>query len=134
MKMEDLKDLDVTCDCHLSKDCQSNSNQCPVTKIKRLRANDRERRRVHLINSAMNALKSVVPGLREKRKITKLELLRCANRYIWMLDQSLKTGRSLEELQQLQCYYPHNLSPLPTMMHFGHQPDLRYHYMRSQYS
>lgn len=69
-------------------------------RIKRLRANDRERRRVHLINCAMDELKEVVPGLKNKRKLTKLELLRAANQYIWMLDEALRTNRSLDQIQQ----------------------------------
>ncbi|XP_065052292.1 protein lin-32-like [Rhopilema esculentum] len=74
-------------------------------KVKRLRANDRERRRVNLINSAMEMLRKVIPELRERRKITKLELLRCANRYIWTLQQSLLTGRSMVEIQETFSYY-----------------------------
>lgn len=68
------------------------------TKARRLRANDRERRRVHLINRGMDALRSVVPGLKDKRKLTKLELLKSAYNYIWLLDEALRTGRTIEEL------------------------------------
>ena len=70
----------------------------PNTRVKRLRANDRERRRVHLINCAMDSLRNAVPGLKDKRKLTKLELLRGAYQYIWLLDQSLRTGKSIDEL------------------------------------
>ena len=69
-----------------------------ASRQKRLRANNRERRRVHLINCAMESLRNVVPGMKEKRKITKLELLRAANHYIWLLDESLRTGKPLEEI------------------------------------
>lgn len=69
-----------------------------TSRVKRLRANDRERRRVHLINCAMDALRNIVPGLKDKRKLTKLELLRAANHYIWVLDESLRTGKSLDQI------------------------------------
>ncbi|XP_057303169.1 neurogenin-2-like isoform X2 [Hydractinia symbiolongicarpus] len=68
------------------------------TRVKRLRANDRERRRVHLINCAMESLRDVIPGLKEKRKLTKLELLRAANQYIWILDEALRTGHTIDEI------------------------------------
>lgn len=69
-------------------------------RLRRLRANDRERKRVHMINCAMDSLRSVVPGLRDKRKLTKLELLRAANQYIWLLNESLRTNRSIDEIQR----------------------------------
>ena len=76
--------------------------------MKRLRANDRERRRVNLINSAMEMLRKVIPEVRERRKITKLELLRSANKYIWILQQSLLTGRTIPEIQQALAFYQYN--------------------------
>ena len=77
-------------------------------KVKRLRANDRERRRVNLINSAMEMLRKVIPEVRERRKITKLELLRSANKYIWILQQSLLTGRTIPEIQKALAFYQYN--------------------------
>ena len=81
------------------------------SRLKRLRANDRERRRVHLINCAMDELRDVVPGLKEKRKLTKLELLRAANQYIWLLDEALRTNRSVEQIQQ-HVEEPHHVTPM----------------------
>ena len=89
-------------------------NRSPI-KLKRLRANHRERTRVNLINSAMEALRNVVPEVQERPKITKLELLRCANRYIWMLNQSLLTGKSLQEIENIQCYYQMEVNTFQTM-------------------
>ena len=74
-------------------------------KVKRLRANDRERRRVNLINSAMEMLRKAIPEVRERRKISKLELLWSANKYIWVLQQSLLTGRTIPEIQQALAFY-----------------------------
>ena len=87
-------------------------------KVKRLRANDRERRRVNLINSAMEMLRKVIPELRERRKITKLELLRSANKYIWILQQSLLTGRSIPEIQQALSFYQYN-GPISSQSYFS---------------
>ncbi len=90
-------------------------------KVRRLRANDRERRRVNLINSAMETLKKVVPMLRGRRKITKLELLRCANRYILLLNQALITGKAPEELEEIQYRYPARIDAFQPM-YFAYYP------------
>ena len=91
-------------------------------RVKRLRANDRERRRVHLINCAMDELKEVVPGLKDKRKLTKLELLRAANQYIWMLDEALRTNRSLDQIQQrIEEPVPSPIYPSPPQYFYATQ-------------
>ena len=91
------------------------------SRVKRLRANDRERRRVHLINCAMEELKEVVPGLKGKRKLTKLELLRAANQYIWMLDEALRTNRSLDQIQQrVEEPIPSPVYPSPPQYYYAH--------------
>ena len=89
-------------------DIQRQTIDTASLKVKRLRANDRERRRVNLINSAMEMLRKVIPEVRERRKITKLELLRSANKYIWILQQSLLTGRTIPEIQQALAFYQYN--------------------------
>lgn len=95
----------------------------PPSRVKRLRANDRERRRVHLINCAMDELKEVVPGLKDKRKLTKLELLRAANQYIWMLDEALRTNRSLDQIQQrIEEPIPSPIYPSPPQYYYTTQP------------
>eukprot|EP00794_Sanderia_malayensis_P017450 gene17450-19195_t len=102
-----------------SIDCVTRSNETASLKVKRLRANDRERKRVNLINSAMENLRKVVPFLRERRKITKLELLRCAHRYIWLLNLSLQTGMPVEELEQIQYYHPSVVNNAQPSMQFA---------------
>jgi len=106
---------------HLQHQYQHHHQNMPVnyhhlptsssSRVKRLRANDRERRRVHLINCAMEELREVVPGLKEKRRLTKLELLRAANQYIWLLDEALRTNRSVEQIKQ-HVEEPHPITPM----------------------
>nr|ALJ33553.1 neurogenin [Clytia hemisphaerica] len=102
------------------------------SRMKRLRANDRERRRVHLINCAMEELKEHVPGLKDKRKLTKLELLRAANHYIWILDEALRTNHSIDQIQKraeqpVSYALPpvHTFSPPLYYVRYGGMPKLR---------
>uniref|UniRef100_A0AAY4E2R5 BHLH domain-containing protein n=1 Tax=Denticeps clupeoides TaxID=299321 RepID=A0AAY4E2R5_9TELE len=50
---------------------------------RRVKANDRERHRMHNLNSAMDALRSVLPTSPDEGKLTKIETLRFAHNYIW---------------------------------------------------
>uniref|UniRef100_A0A3Q2VQF3 Neurogenin 3 n=1 Tax=Haplochromis burtoni TaxID=8153 RepID=A0A3Q2VQF3_HAPBU len=51
---------------------------------RRMKANDRERHRMHNLNSALDALRSILPALPEDAKLTKIETLRFARNYIWV--------------------------------------------------
>lgn len=57
---------------------------------RRMKANDRERHRMHNLNSALNALRSILPALPEDAKLTKIETLRFAHNYIWALTETLR--------------------------------------------
>lgn len=57
---------------------------------RRMKANDRERNRMHNLNSALDALRSILPALPEDAKLTKIETLRFAYNYIWALTQTLR--------------------------------------------
>ncbi|KAK2824016.1 hypothetical protein Q5P01_021191 [Channa striata] len=57
---------------------------------RRMKANDRERHRMHNLNSALDALRSILPALPEDAKLTKIETLRFAYNYIWALTQTLR--------------------------------------------
>ncbi|XP_059215928.1 neurogenin-3 [Centropristis striata] len=57
---------------------------------RRMKANDRERSRMHNLNSALDALRSILPALPEDAKLTKIETLRFAHNYIWALTQTLR--------------------------------------------
>lgn len=60
-------------------------------RVRRLRANDRERRRIQSINGAMEALRRVIPDTQNNRKVTKLQLLKLAQNYIKYLSEVLQT-------------------------------------------
>ncbi|XP_018425460.1 PREDICTED: neurogenin-2 [Nanorana parkeri] len=69
-----------------------------VTKIKktrRLKANNRERNRMHHLNSALDELREVLPAFPDDAKLTKIETLRVAHNYIWALSETLRIADQL---------------------------------------
>lgn len=60
-----------------------------IKKHRRLKANDRERNRMHMLNDALERLRCVLPTYPEDTKLTKIETLRFAHNYIWALNQML---------------------------------------------
>uniref|UniRef100_A0A8C6SGX3 Neurogenin 3 n=1 Tax=Neogobius melanostomus TaxID=47308 RepID=A0A8C6SGX3_9GOBI len=66
---------------------------------RRVKANDRERHRMHNLNSALDALRSILPALPEDTKLTKIETLRFAHNYIWALTETLRM-----DLQKIILY------------------------------
>ncbi|XP_020896574.1 uncharacterized protein LOC110235451 [Exaiptasia diaphana] len=62
----------------------------PMKRIRRLRANDRERRRMRSLNRALDSLKKCIPVPPSKRRVTKLEVLRIACSYIRSLSDTLR--------------------------------------------
>ncbi|XP_029466551.1 neurogenin-3 [Rhinatrema bivittatum] len=59
-------------------------------RTRRVKANDRERNRMHHLNSALDALRSVLPTFPDDAKLTKIETLRFAHNYIWALTETLQ--------------------------------------------
>ncbi|XP_074855844.1 neurogenin-3 [Carettochelys insculpta] len=59
-------------------------------RSRRMKANDRERNRMHNLNSALDALRGVLPTFPEDSRLTKIETLRFAHNYIWALTQTLR--------------------------------------------
>lgn len=61
-------------------------NQDPVarnhSKVKRIAANSRERKRMHTVNSAFDQLRDLVPTYPSNRKLSKIDTLRLACTYI----------------------------------------------------
>ncbi|XP_028137114.2 neurogenic differentiation factor 6-B [Diabrotica virgifera virgifera] len=60
-----------------------------IKKVRRLKANDRERNRMHMLNEALERLRCVLPTFPEDTKLTKIETLRFAHNYIYALSQAL---------------------------------------------
>ncbi|VDI43435.1 neurogenin 1 [Mytilus galloprovincialis] len=58
-------------------------------KTRRSKANDRERNRMHGLNDALESLRSILPVNPGTNKLSKIETLRMAHNYIWMLSQTL---------------------------------------------
>ncbi|XP_061601583.1 neurogenin-3 [Cololabis saira] len=69
---------------------ESRGEQCGSRGRRRMKANDRERHRMHNLNSALDALRGILPALPEDAKLTKIETLRFARNYIWALTESLR--------------------------------------------
>ncbi|UYV84327.1 K02A2.6-like [Cordylochernes scorpioides] len=57
---------------------------------RRMKANDRERNRMHNLNHALDKLRCVLPALPDDARLTKIETLRLAHNYIWALSETLK--------------------------------------------
>ncbi|XP_059477505.1 neurogenin-1 [Neocloeon triangulifer] len=60
-----------------------------LKRVRRVKANDRERNRMHQLNHALDKLRCVLPTIPEDTKLTKIETLRFAHNYIWALSQTL---------------------------------------------
>lgn len=60
-----------------------------IKRTRRVKANDRERNRMHMLNHALDRLRTVLPTFPEETKLTKIETLRFAHNYIWALTQTL---------------------------------------------
>ncbi|KAM7247088.1 hypothetical protein CapIbe_001041 [Capra ibex] len=63
-------------------------------KLRRMKANARERNRMHGLNAALDNLRKVVPCYSKTQKLSKIETLRLAKNYIWALSEILRSGKS----------------------------------------
>ncbi|BFZ01845.1 hypothetical protein BsWGS_04884 [Bradybaena similaris] len=61
-------------------------------KVRRVKANARERNRMHGLNSALDELRNHVPCHSKTQKLSKIETLRLARNYIHALAEILKSG------------------------------------------
>ncbi|XP_073343817.1 neurogenin-1 [Pagrus major] len=61
-----------------------------VKKNRRVKANDRERNRMHNLNDALDELREVLPAFPDETKLTKIETLRFAHNYIWALSETIR--------------------------------------------
>lgn len=59
-----------------------------IKRVRRLKANDRERNRMHMLNEALERLRCTLPTFPEDTKLTKIETLRFAHNYIYALSQA----------------------------------------------
>lgn len=74
-----------------------------IKKNRRLKANDRERNRMHMLNEALEKLRLALPTFPEETKLTKIETLRFAHNYIFALEQVLDNGGAINlDMEKLQ--------------------------------
>ncbi|CAD5216581.1 unnamed protein product [Bursaphelenchus okinawaensis] len=72
----------------------------PKKVIRRKKANDRERNRMHGLNNAMDVLRERMPLISTQQKLSKIETLRLATNYITLLNIILQQNR---EPSPLEC-------------------------------
>ncbi|XP_052859626.1 basic helix-loop-helix neural transcription factor TAP-like [Anopheles cruzii] len=74
-----------------------------IKRVRRLKANDRERNRMHTLNEALERLRLTLPTFPEDTKLTKIETLRFAYNYIFSLVQLLELDGTIQfDLEKLQ--------------------------------
>ncbi|CAD7003569.1 unnamed protein product [Ceratitis capitata] len=84
---------------------RSPSQVVRIKKFRRMKANDRERNRMHMLNDALERLRVTLPSLPEETKLTKIEILRFAHNYIFALEQVLESGGTINlDLEKLQNF------------------------------
>ncbi|KAK6041602.1 Helix-loop-helix DNA-binding domain protein [Cooperia oncophora] len=74
-------------------------------KQRRMKANGRERQRMHGLNDALDVLRQYIPITAQHQKLSKIETLRLARNYILALQRILETGQPPSPLE-----YAHQLS------------------------
>ncbi|KAA0195165.1 hypothetical protein HAZT_HAZT005899 [Hyalella azteca] len=70
---------------------RSPSQVARVKRCRRMKANDRERNRMHLLNTALERLRLTLPTPPDDTKLTKIETLRFAYNYIWTLSEMVRS-------------------------------------------
>lgn len=90
-----------------------------ISTVRRTRANERERNRMHNLNDAYEELRKVVPHYPADRKLSKIETLILAQNYILSLSDLLLQRTSAEYQQKIDkefCSQPYSPSstPIPT--------------------
>ncbi|KAG5669333.1 hypothetical protein PVAND_017221 [Polypedilum vanderplanki] len=83
---------------------QSPTQIVKIKKFRRIKANDRERNRMHNLNEALERLRLTLPTLPQDTKLTKIETLRFAHNYIFALTQVIEYGYNLKafDIEKLQ--------------------------------
>lgn len=79
--------------------CKSPNQIMRIKRNRRMKANDRERNRMHMLNEALDRLRCVLPTFPEDTKLTKIETLRFAHNYIFSLSQTLESLDSMNSEQ-----------------------------------
>ncbi|KAJ4932808.1 hypothetical protein JOQ06_029650 [Pogonophryne albipinna] len=72
-------------------------------KVRRMKANARERNRMHGLNDALEGLRKIVPCYSKTQKLSKIETLRLAKNYIWALSEILRSGKAPDLMSFVQA-------------------------------
>lgn len=112
------KDLDHDVCCGMKRKryarsrCRNRSPTClqRLRRHRRMKANDRERNRMHSLNEALDGLREVLPKFPDETKLTKIETLRFAHNYIWALTEMLKM---VDDQQQSCSFAPEVTNTVP---------------------
>ncbi|KAM3591773.1 uncharacterized protein V6R79_007101 [Siganus canaliculatus] len=72
------------------------------SRMRRVKANARERTRMHDLNSALDNLRKVVPCYSKTQKLSKIETLRLAKNYILALGEILRNGKRPDVVTYVQ--------------------------------
>lgn len=99
-----------------------------VKRNRRVKANDRERNRMHMLNKALEKLRKVLPTFPDETKLTKIETLRFAHNYIWALSETVKMldsrdGNSLLSTSSTSSELS-SLTPMEITINSGHYSSL----------
>ncbi|XP_031620776.1 basic helix-loop-helix neural transcription factor TAP [Contarinia nasturtii] len=82
---------------------RSPSQVMRIKRTRRIKANDRERNRMHTLNEALERLRLALPTFPEDTKLTKIETLRFAHNYIFAMEQVLQHEQEINlDLEKLQ--------------------------------
>ncbi|KAM4795123.1 neurogenic differentiation factor 4 [Rhinophrynus dorsalis] len=65
-------------------------------RVRRVKANARERSRMHGLNDALENLRRVMPCYSKTQKLSKIETLRLARNYIWALSEVLERDQTAD--------------------------------------
>lgn len=121
LKGEDSGVYDVNSSCDLST--SSNSSESRVPDEIRLRINSRERQRMHELNDALEALRSVLPQSQRSslKKLSKLSTLVHAREHILSLSRSVEEMKRLVQSMSRETF--HDIDDLKkNVPHFVHAP------------
>ena len=91
-------------DSGAENECTNNSSDEQSRKKKRNAANDRERRRMHTVNSAFDQLRDLVPTYPSNRKLSKIDTLKLACAYIQDLTSLLRNPASVVHGEDVKLY------------------------------
>uniref|UniRef100_A0A8C4QVT5 BHLH domain-containing protein n=1 Tax=Eptatretus burgeri TaxID=7764 RepID=A0A8C4QVT5_EPTBU len=87
---------------HITRKRRGVTSHVERGKMRRTKANARERSRMHGLNEALDQLRQVVPCYSKTQKLSKIETLRLAKNYIWALSEILRCGQSPDLLSFVQ--------------------------------